>query len=306
MLRRRRRRVSELVRLFGAHLRSTCGASEGTCRLYCSHAKTFLQYKARLDTIDLSELQPNDLIVFVSEFAAEHAPKTSKLLSTALRALLRFLKLRGVVNERLIEAVPTIPAWKHTGLPIGLSDSQVNALLRAFSPSTPTGRRGLAVVQCMLVLGLRAGEVARLSLDDLDWSAGVLRLPHSKARRVDKLPIQKCVGKAISQYLRYGRPRTSERCVFVRHVKPIGKTVSSSGISQIVRRGFRRAGIQAPSSGSHILRHTAASRMLQKGASLKEIADILRHRNIDTTMIYAKVNLPMLRKLAMPWPEEQP
>lgn len=294
-----------LVEEFGCHLRKTCGFSDGTCCRYTAHARQFLRWKAEGE-VDLAGIGPADLIGFVSEHAFHHKPKTSKLVCSALRAFLRFLQLRGLCDARLVCAVPTIPAWKLSALPTYLSAPQVDRLLNGFDRTTPNGRRGYAITQCMLVLGLRAGEVARLSLDDIDWRTGVVGLPSTKGRRTDKLPLPTSVGEALVEYLRYGRPPSSERRVFVRHVRPLGMALSSSAVSRVIRAAVRRLDIDAASKGSHLLRHTAATRMIQAGASLKEIADVLRHRHIDTTMIYAKVDVVSLREVALPWPEAKP
>jgi integrase len=155
----------------------------------------------------------------------------------------------------------------------------------------------------MAGLGLRAGEVARLSLDDIDWGSAILRIPTSKARRFDELPLVKEVGKAIADYLLNGRPQTDVRQVFVQHKSSIGAGLSSSAVSAAVRRAFNRTDFDLSSKGAHVLRHTLGARMVRKGVSIKAIADVLRHRHIDTSMVYTKVDLPRLREVALPWPE---
>jgi site-specific recombinase XerD len=154
----------------------------------------------------------------------------------------------------------------------------------------------------MTCLGLRSGEVARLSLDDINWRAAILQIPKTKSGRGSILPLPDKVGQAITDYLRV-RPSTQERRVFVRHRRSVGEAITSSAVGITVRRAFKRAQLDAASMGSHILRHTMATNLIRKGATLKEIADVLRHRHIDTTFIYTKVNVPMLAQIAMPWPE---
>lgn len=297
--------VSDLIGEFDVHLQMVCGVSSGTCLRYTTHTRTFLEWKSK-DAIDVAGICPADLIAFVSEYAFNHAPKTSKLVVSALRSFLRFLQLKGLCSAQLVRAVPTVPAWRLSSLPTCLSESDMNVLLRAFDRTTESGLRGYAIAQCMLVMGLRAGEVARLSLDDIDWGAGTVDIPRTKSRRMDKLPLPTVVGDAIAEYLRGGRTSTPGREVFVRHAHPPGKALSSSAISQTIRRAFCRAGLNPPSKGSHVLRHTAAARMIRAGASLKEVSDVLRHQHIDTTMIYSKVDLSSLREVAMPWPEVKP
>jgi integrase len=159
---------------------------------------------------------------------------------------------------------------------------------------------------CLAQMGLRAGEVAALSLDDIDWRAGTLQLGRAKERRTSTLPLPACVGRAVVSYLRDGRPRTPRRQVFVRHRAPIGEPITSSAVSAVVRRAFVRARLDVAFRGAHVLRHTAATRMVRAGASLKEVADVLRHRSLDTVMIYTKLDLPALAEVVQPWPEVRP
>jgi len=162
------------------------------------------------------------------------------------------------------------------------------------------------MVRCLAYLGLRAGEVAQLSIDDIDWRAGTLCIPRGKTRRASVLPLLAKIGQALVSYLRAGRPKTSERRIFVRHLIPKGAAINSGVVRNATRRAFERSGLNVPSRGTHVLRHTAGTLMIQWGATLKEIADVLRHRNINTTMIYAKVDIPTLASVSMPWPEVRP
>jgi integrase len=158
----------------------------------------------------------------------------------------------------------------------------------------------------MAQLGLRASDVAGLTLDDIDWRAGTLRLLVAKERRASVLPLPRSVGRAIVVYLRRGRPRTQDRHVFVRHALPLGQPIGADVVRTAIRRAFGRAQVSAPSQGTHTLRHTAATRMVRAGASLKQVADVLRHRSLNTVMIYTKVDLPRLAEVALPWPEVKP
>jgi len=159
---------------------------------------------------------------------------------------------------------------------------------------------------CLAQMGLRAGEVAALSLDGIDWRAGTLLLARAKERRTSVLPLPAQVGRALVSYLRNGRPPTQARQLFVRHRAPLGEPMTSSGVSAVVRRAFARAQIDVAIRGAHVLRHTAATRMVRAGVSLKEVADLLRHRSLDTVMIYTKLDLPTLAEVAQPWPEVRP
>lgn len=299
---RKRFSIENLIKDYQIYLQSTGGRSSGTSYQYTAHIRNFLRWKYKGE-IDLADVSPADLIAFMSEYAFGHKPKTSKLSASALRSFFQFLQLKGLCRGQLADAVPTVPAWKLSSLPNYLSQSQVEQFMCVFDTTTASGRRGNAIAQCMLMLGLRAGEVAQLSLDDIDWRMGVIGIPKTKVRRVDTLPLPTAVGEAIVAYLRNGRPPTVERQIFVSHGYPRGKALRSSAISRIIRQAICLSGIEVTSKGSHILRHTAATRMVQAGASLKQIADVLRHRHLDTTMIYTKVDLPHLREVAMQWPE---
>jgi site-specific recombinase XerD len=212
---------------------------------------------------------------------------------------------RGLCNARLVNAVPAIPSWTLASLPKSFNEQQLASLLQSFDLSTSIGRRDYAIALCLIGLGLRSNEVAALSLDEIDWRKGVLRIHHGKGQRINLLPLSADTGRAIALYIRHDRPPTQQRNVFVRHVAPIGEPIKSCAIQAIIRRAFKHSGITTPFMGSHMLRHTAATRMVQAGVSIKEVADILGHRSINTTCIYAKVDLPTLSSVAMPWPEVQ-
>lgn len=244
---------------------------------------------------------------FVTERAKHYTPgtETAKAITTSVRSFLRYMVFQGLCNARLVNAVPTIPNWKLAGLPKSLNEQQRASLLGAFDQSTSVGRRDHAIALCLIGLGLRCNEVAALCLDEIDWRKGVLRIHHGKGQRVNLLPLSADIGRAIAQYIRHDRPSTQQRNVFVRHRPPIGESIKSCTVQAIIRRSFKRSGITTTFMGSHMLRHTAASRMVQAGVSIKEVADILGHRSINTTCIYAKVDLPTLSLVAMPWPEVQ-
>ena len=197
--------------------------------------------------------------------------------------------------------VITSPAhWRLAPLPQTLSRAEVTKLLDAFSPELPSRLRGYAMVRCLVDLGLRTREVVSLGLDDIDWQAGTLRIVKNKSRRVDVLPMPQTTGKAIANYLRSERPHTVNRRVFVRHVAPLDKPIGPDVARNAVRQAYLRSGL--PHTRVHILRHTLASRLLDTGGSLKEVADVLRHRELDTSLIYAKVDTARLSAVALPWP----
>lgn len=218
---------------------------------------------------------------------------------TALRSLLRFLFLAGTTTANLVYAVPSAPRWRQARLPKALAPAEIRVLLATCDRRTTVGRRNYAALLLMLRLGLRAGEVAALLLNDIDWKAGEI-VVHGKGGTVSKLPLPADVGEALVAYLCRPRRRPACRSVFVQVRAPF-RPARASTIGAVACAAFAAAGIQP--GGGHRLRHTAATQMLRKGASLSEIAQVLRHRHFDTTAIYAKVDRSRLRGLARPWPK---
>jgi integrase/recombinase XerD len=222
--------------------------------------------------------------------------------ATAVRSLLRFMHVRGHIGVPLVGAVPKIAGWRLTSLPRDVSDVVVDALLGSCDRRTSVGRRDFAILLLLVRLGLRAGEVAALRLEDVDWRRGEMEI-RGKGGRMDRLPLPRDVGDALVAYLRRGRPTCEARTVFVSHRAPHG-TLRSSAVTSRVGWAARDAGI--PPFGAHRLRHTVATRMLRRGSSLADIAQVLRHRSVQTTAIYAKVDRDALRSLARPWPRVRP
>jgi site-specific recombinase XerD len=224
-----------------------------------------------------------------------------------LRSFFRFLRAEGLGDDRLEIAIPAVPRWRLSTLPRCLSDEQLEQLLAAFGAATPCALRDRAIVLCLSTLGLRPGEVAALYLEDIDWRRGTIHLRTRKTRRGAVLPLPRDAGRSIVDYLRRERPKTGERRVFVQHLgRRRGAPISSAVVSAAVVRALRRAGIEAPLAGAYVLRHTVASRMVRRGTSLKEVADFLGHSCLDTTTIYAKLDVPALCEVALPWPEVTP
>jgi len=200
-------------------------------------------------------------------------------------------------------AVPTIRRCRAAVKTQWLTSSDVKQLLHSIDRSTPTGKRDYAVVLCMAHLGMRVGDVARLSLDDIDWHEGTVRVANHKPDRPDCLPLPRRLGKALVDYLKKGRPASPRREIFLRHNHPRGAPVMSATLQGVMLNIWRRAGFGETFRGTHILRHSLATRMRQKGVDLKSIADVLGHQSIQTTALYAQVDLPALRAMAQPWPE---
>jgi site-specific recombinase XerD len=256
--------------------------------------------KTRHGHLDLERLTAKEVIAFVVT-QSRLRPRSVRRMVTALRSLLGFLHVEGTIDQPLAAAVPTVAGWTQTGLPRALHADQVAALLASCDQRSATGRRDLAILTLLTRLGLRAGEVAALSLDDIDWRRGEITV-RGKGNRHDRLPLPVDVGERIVAYLRHGRPSAAQgRSVFVRAQAPY-RPLASNAVTGVVVYAGRRAGLGL--TGAHRLRHSAATAMLRHGGSLTEIGQTLRHHRPLTTAIYAKVDVEALRQLAQPWPGE--
>jgi integrase/recombinase XerD len=221
---------------------------------------------------------------------------------TAIRAFLRFLVAEGRVHSALQHCVPTVPQWRLSSLPRYLDAPDVERVLTSCDLTTGHGLRDHAILLLLARLGLRAGDVVRMTLDDIDWRGGTLRV-HGKGRREVRLPLPQDVGDAVLAYLERKRPQSSSERLFLVVKAPTRPIATSATISDIVRFALERVGIKnPPSRGAHLLRHSAATAMLRAGGSLDTIATVLRHRSPETTAYYAKVDVAMLQQVAQPWP----
>jgi site-specific recombinase XerD len=291
-----------LIKRYEEYLLSTCGVTSGTCDLFKWHVSKFLTTRfGDFNPVNLAALAPKDVIRYISDLSPRYMPRTRKSAVTALRSFFRWLRLNDQCSYQLLNAVPTVSAPRLSDVPVYLSRAQFTAFLNSIDRDTPVGLRTYAAALCMGRLGLRVGEVVRLSLDDIDWRKGVLCIDKGKGRRPHILPLPSDVGTVIIDYLRRARPRSANRYIFPGSPS-MGTHLHRGSLSGNFRQAFKAAGLAVPFHGTRILRHTAASRMLQNGATMKEIADVLGHRSINTTSIYAKVDLATLSRVAMPWP----
>lgn len=286
---------------FRLYLQQERRLAPATVLNYAQFVRSFLAQGVADGQVRLDRLCAADVVRFVQHEAARFHPKRSKLMTTALRSFLQYARYRGLIRIDLQSCVPTVANWSMASLPRALSSEEVQQLLSRCDRRTAVGRRNWAILLLLARLGLRAGEVVGLMLEDLDWEAGELCIRSSGASS-DRLPIPHEVGAAVAEYLRLARPNCSSRRVFVRMRAPHRGFASSAAIGSIVRRALERAGLDPPHKGAHLLRHSVATHLLRHGASLAEIGELLRHRNPQTTMIYAKVDLVALRPLALPWP----
>ena len=294
----------DVLHTFREHLMKVRGTTESTASLYSRHLKPFLHSIYRDGRFAFHEITAKYVEESVTHKATTYKPKTVKSYCSSLRAFFRFLRLTGETELSLEDAVPTVPDWKLSSIPKYLREEQLAAFMSSFR-ETPVGLRDRAMALLMATVGLRAGEVANLKIDDIDWRKSSMRLDKTKSCRTDYLPLVSTAGKALAAYLRR-RPQSVERHIFVTHITPVGRPLTSSAVRRAMRRAFMRCFPGEPSRGPHVLRHTLATGMLEKGATFKEIADILRHKNIETTAIYAKVDIQGLKHAVLPWPEVSP
>jgi site-specific recombinase XerD len=296
--------VERLLARYRDYLTVERGLAETTGDLNVRVVRPFLVDRAetRECGLALEHLTAGEVTAFVLAQCRQR-PQSVKRIVTALRSLLRFLHVEGIISQSLATAVPSVAGWTLTGLPRALEGDQVAALLASCDQRTPTGRRDLAILTLLVRLGLRAGEVAALALDDIDWRRGEITI-RGKGNRHDRLPLPVDVGQRIVSYLQDGRPDTAQdRAMFLRAQAPHG-ALTSTGVTTVVRAAGRRAGVGVV--GAHRLRHSAATATLHAGGSLTEIGQVLRHSRPVTTAIYAKVDSEALRQLVRSWPGEAP
>jgi site-specific recombinase XerD len=285
---------------FARYLEQERGLSQTTIDNYIPIARRFLSERFGTHVILLEELNPPDITRFILHHAHIDSPSRAKLAVTVLRSFLSFLYQRGQISTDLSKFGPTVANWRLSELPKFLKPEEVERLLQGCDQSSPGGQRDYTILLLLARLGLRAGEVVHMELDDIFWETGEF-IVRGKSARQDRLPLPQDVGEALATYLCHGRPRCSSRRVFIRMRAPLQGFSSSTAISDIVRRAFARAKLHRERKGAHLLRHSLATEMLRQGASLTEIGEILRHQLFQTTEIYAKVAVAELKSLAQPW-----
>ena len=291
--------LGRIEREFARHLVEERGLSQSTVGSYLPPIHSFLSEQFGTGPLLLNELGPADVTRFILRYCSSRRARSCTV--TALRSFFRFLLLNGDITIDLADAVPRVAYWRLSGVLKSLPSEQIEQLLESCDRSGPKGQRDYAIFLLLARLGLRAGEVVALCLEDLDWRAGELTI-RGKDSRLDRLPMPQDVGEALADSLHHGRPHCSTRRVFVRTRAPYRELADTSCVCTIFVRALKRAGLNPAFKGTHLLRHSLASEMLRRGASLSEIGEILRHRLPSTTEIYAKVDLEGLRTLAQPWP----
>lgn len=293
--------VAAELRCYDGHMRDVRGLTAGTRSGRLRIVQRLLQRKFADSRVVIAELQPDDVRQFIADqLELRGTASNATTIASALRAYFRYRTICGDRVGPLIGVIFSPAHWSLASLPRGLSNSDVDRLLASFTDALPSPKRGYAIVRCALDIGLRSCEIARLMLADIDWRAGTVTLKRTKSRRQDILPLPASTGQALADYLRHERPTTTNPAVFVRRLAPRDQPIGVDAIRRVIRDAYRRIGLTH--SRTHALRHTLASRLLEHGSSLKEVADVLRHRSLNTSLIYAKLDNLRLVAVVLPWP----
>lgn len=278
------------------------GISENTLSQYSRHIRNLLK---RLGE-DPVRFEARNLREFVLDTNQKSGWAAGKMCTTAIRMFLRFLIAEGKCTVGLDEAIPVLAHWRLSSIPRYVKPEEVERIIDTCDWNSPVGKRNRAILLLLSRLGLRAGDIVNLSLEEIDWEGAWLYVS-GKGRRHARLPLTQEVGDAIADYMQFGRPQVETDILFIRARAPFRAFESSSAISVIVAQAMHRAGVTCRVRGAaHVLRHSVATSMLRQGASLQDISAMLRHRSIETTQIYAKVDVVALRQITQPWPEVPP
>jgi len=290
---------------FDEHLSRVQGLALSTRRSYCFFVRRFLEGYCGPAGPDWSSVRGEDLAMFVHREASRLKRHARGGPATAVRALLRYLAFIGAIRAGLEAAIPRMPRWTHAALPRYLPAAEVERVVAGVLDDTPAGRRDHAILLLLARAGLRAVEVAQLTLDEINWQEGNLWIRSGKSHRERRLPLAEDVGAALCAYLEHGRPRCTARTIFLRVLPPFDPLRNSAAVCKIARRALTRAGVSSPAA-AHLFRHSSATQMIRMGASFKEIADVLGHASLKSTAIYAKLDLAALSRVSLPWPENAP
>ena len=292
----------QIFEAFSSYLRQARGLAPKSIVRHLPVIRLFLREVCPGGAGDLGRISRESVTRYVERHAGDWSAGTGMAMCWALRAFLRYLHCKGLNQLALAGCVPSIRSWKLAGLPTYLAAAQVQKVLDGCDRATALGRRDYAVLMMLAKLGMRAGEVATLTLDDIDWRSGEM-LIRAKGRQRARMPIPPDVGAAVIAYLRDGRPKSSCRRLFLRTMAPNVGFASGGAVTVIAKTALERVGIRGYAhQGAHLFRHSLATELLRSGATLSEIGQLLRHESHDTTRIYAKVDVEALRTLSLPWP----
>jgi len=294
--------VDNEVRLFKDYLTKVCGVSKDTLIYRLRYAKEFLTAIYGENEVDPNILDPYIVLDYVSSRVKNCSRGTAKVITVSLRSYFKFLNLFKRIKSNLAGALPVIPIWKLSSLPNVLSTEDIEKVLSSFDRSSKSGMRDYAITLCFAELGLRTCEISELSIDDINWKTSHVVVHAQKSRRERTLPLLSRTGEAIAAYLYEGRPTSDFRKLFLRHRGALGSPVSRPIVRGVVRRRFEKLFLSSNFT-PHMFRHSLAGKLLKNGSNIKQIADILGHKTIETTMIYTKIDLQQLSKVTMKWLE---
>jgi site-specific recombinase XerD len=290
------------VEKFRHFLADVRGLAENTCQQRVKYVRQFLERNFGDGDIDVTQLSVGDVDEFILEFAIRWKPEGIGVIRTALKSYLQYRTLQGDHTERLVCAMPVLASRKGRPARAVLTEDQLKLFFASFDRADQTGQRDYAIARCIFDLGLRGHEVAQIGLNSIDWRNGTIKLSGTKARRVQVMPLPAITGQAVATYIRHARPKTTNRLLFVRHVAPWDKPVTVCTIRNAIKNAFARCGMDDQFHGTHILRHTMATKLYQTGASVKEIADVLRHKDLTSAATYVRTDIGQLQTVALPWP----
>lgn len=293
--------VDEELRRYDHYMLHVRGLAAGTREGALRIVGRLLVARFGRGEIHIGQVKPEHVRHFYAQQAKLYAkPVTAGVVVAALRGYFRWRASQGDQVHALVGAIAYPASWQHATLPKTLTPEEIEQLVSSLGQDGRSMRRSDAMVRCALDMGLRCGEIAGLGLDDIDWQAGTLTLRRTKGRREDVMPLPAASGRAIAEYLQHERPKTQHRSLFASTMAPRERPIGSHLVRKVIRLAYARAGL--PYTRSHLLRHTMANRLLASGSSLKEVADVLRHRSLSTTTIYAKLDSRKLIEVALPWP----
>lgn len=291
-------RIESYIAILDEYLKNQKGLVPLSRRNICNVGRLFLCFTFRSRNLCLSRIKTKDIMAFINWYAQGRSPARIQNIASQLRSFLRFLKFKGWTTIDFSIAVPPVAVWRQDRIPEFLTEKEVIQLLKSCDKNTLIGLRDYTILCLILNLGLRACEVSALTLEDLDWDTSTMII-HGKGPKISTLPLMQDMGDVLATYLLKGRPHCSLRNFFVSVKEPFC-ALTALEVSNIVGVALKQAGLKKRGK-AHLLRHTLATSLLNKGASLQEIGEVLRHQSIDTTTIYAKVDFNRLRLLACPW-----
>lgn len=296
--------IDKEINAYTDFLRKKRALADGGVNNHVFFLRPFLETMFGDKPIRPDRLEPDAVHRYVLDQRQRYLPETVRSgVSGKLRSLFKYWALIGHDTKRLLAAIPKFRVQRRCLPHIIIDEEDYDVLWSAFDRTKPTGMRDYAAVRCMADLGMRVGDVAILRLDDIKWRKGEIRVPNAKEGTPLWLPLPKALGEALEEYVRHGRPKHASRIVFLRHVAPRGPSRCTSMIRNAFRRALKRAGLHEKYSGTHTLRHSLATHLRRSKASVKDMADVMGHRALQSTTIYAQIDQPALRAVAQPWPE---